>query len=324
MGNVKTNPDYPRGLDFEQVWAALQATGERIDRMVEEANRRSAELDRRSAEAERRSAELDRRFEETKAVVAETSRQIENLGGSFKETKAIVEETSRQIGSLGGGFEETKAIVAETSRQIGSLGGGFEETKAIVAETSRQIGSLGGGFEETKAIVAETSRQIENLGGGFEKTKAIVEETSRQIGSLGSRFGEMIEYMVKPNLVVRFRELGFVFTKVHQNTSIKDEKNGIITEVDFTLEDGDKVMIVETKSKPSIGDIKKHVERMEKLRRHADLHNDQRKYLGAIAGMVVNDNERDYALKNGFYVIVPSGDTFDIIEPKGDYQPREW
>ena len=48
---------------------------------------------------------------------------------------------------------------------------------------------------------------------------------------------------------------------------------------------------------------------MEKLRRYADLHHDQRKYWGAVAGMVVSNNERDYALKNGFYVIVPSGDT---------------
>jgi hypothetical protein len=60
------------------------------------------------------------------------------------------------------------------------------------------------------------------------------------------------------------------------------------------------------------------------MRRHADLHGDARKYLGAVAGMVVGDNVRKFALKSGFYVIVPSGDTFDIIEPSGEYRPREW
>jgi hypothetical protein len=63
---------------------------------------------------------------------------------------------------------------------------------------------------------------------------------------------------------------------------------------------------------------------MEKLRAYADLHNDRRAYLGAIAGVVFNDSEKTYALKNGFYVIEPSGDTFTITEPAGNYRPREW
>jgi hypothetical protein len=29
-------------------------------------------------------------------------------------------------------------------------------------------------------------------------------------------------------------------------------------------------------------------------------------------------------MKNGFYVIEPSGDTFTITKPEGKYHPREW
>jgi hypothetical protein len=134
----------------------------------------------------------------------------------------------------------------------------------------------------------------------------------------------MIEYMVMPNLVSKFRELDFVFTKAYPHATIKDEKNRILTEIDITLENGDKAMIVEVKSKPSIKDIKDHIERMGKVRLHADLHGDTRKYLGAVAGMVINDNVRDFALKNGFYVVEPSGDTFNIVKPEGKYHPREW
>jgi hypothetical protein len=63
---------------------------------------------------------------------------------------------------------------------------------------------------------------------------------------------------------------------------------------------------------------------MEKLRKYADLHNDRRVYFGAVAGVVFSEGEKTYALKKGFYVIEPSGDTFNIIEPKGSYHPREW
>ena len=82
--------------------------------------------------------------------------------------------------------------------------------------------------------------------------------------------------------------------------------------------------IVEIKNKPVVDDIDDHVKRMEKLRAYADLHNDRRKYLGAIAGVVFNDSEKTYALKKGFYVIEPSGDTFTITEPAGNYYPHEW
>jgi len=95
-------------------------------------------------------------------------------------------------------------------------------------------------------------------------------------------------------------------------------------EVDITLENGDKVMIVEVKSKPTTEDITEHIERMRKVRAHADLHNDRRKYLGAVAGMVFNDNEKVFAMKCGFYVIEPSGETFTITAPEGEYSPKEW
>jgi len=63
---------------------------------------------------------------------------------------------------------------------------------------------------------------------------------------------------------------------------------------------------------------------MRKVRLHANLHGDRRKYLGAIAGMVFNAHEKAFAMKNGFYVIEPSGETFAITAPHGEYSPQEW
>jgi hypothetical protein len=83
-------------------------------------------------------------------------------------------------------------------------------------------------------------------------------------------------------------------------------------------------MFVEVKTKPNTLDITAHVKRMEKLRAYGDAHNDKRKYFGAVAGMVFNDNEKLFALKNGFYVIEPSGGTFNVIAPEGEYAPRAW
>ena len=58
------------------------------------------------------------------------------------------------------------------------------------------------------------------------------------------------------------------------------------------------------------------------MRRYADLHGDKRTFLGAVAGVVIADNVKEYALKQGFFVVEPSGETFNIIQP--DNKPKEW
>jgi hypothetical protein len=134
----------------------------------------------------------------------------------------------------------------------------------------------------------------------------------------------MVEHMVVPNLLTQFKGMGFTFEVATQNYKVTDEKNNISVEVDVFLENGDKVMIVEIKATPAVEDIADHVRRMEKLRKRADLRGDRRKYVGAIAGVVVSDSVKNKALANGFFVIVPSGDTFSIIKPEGKYHVREW
>jgi hypothetical protein len=173
-----------------------------------------------------------------------------------------------------------------------------------------QTAGRGMTFEETWAIVQETSLQVK--------------DTNRRVGELTGRFGEVVEHMIVPNLVEKFRRLGFEFEKTNRNVEIVDRKHDIILEVDAFLENGDKVMVVEIKSKPGTGDVDRHIEKMEKLRRYADLKGDRRAYLGAIAGVVFSESAGVYALKNGFYVIEPSGDSLRIIEPTGKHHPREW
>jgi hypothetical protein len=176
-------------------------------------------------------------------------------------------------------------------------------------------------LQETDRILKENAEQQKEWQREMKKS---ARQLNKQLSKLGGRFGEMVEYMVVPNLFKKFRKLGLVFNTAHQQTKIEDENNRTVAEVDITLENGDKVMLVEVKSKPTTEDITDHITRIGKIRAHADTKNDQRKFLGAIAGMVFNDNEKEFAMKNGFYVIEPSGKTFIITAPEGEYSPREW
>jgi hypothetical protein len=88
------------------------------------------------------------------------------------------------------------------------------------------------------------------------------------------------------------------------------------------LENGDKAILVEVKTKQTIERINNHISRLEKMRKYANLHGDKRIFLGAVAGVVVTDEVRNYALNQGFYLIEPSGESFNITPPNG--QPKEW
>ena len=86
-------------------------------------------------------------------------------------------------------------------------------------------------------------------------------------------------------------------------------------------------MLVEIKTKLTISDINEHIKRMDKMRIFADLRGDsepkvRRHFLGAVAGVVIESDEREYALNNGFYLIEPSGETFNITPPYN--KPKEW
>jgi hypothetical protein len=84
-------------------------------------------------------------------------------------------------------------------------------------------------------------------------------------------------------------------------------------------------MVVEIKTKPSNDDINDHLERMQKMRVHADLRNDKPTYLGAVTGVVFSEGVKNRALRNGFYVLEPSGETFIITEPGAEgFTPGVW
>jgi hypothetical protein len=204
----------------------------------------------------------------------------------------------------------------------------FEKVWALFQETDRKFQETDRKFKETDRKFQETDRRFDlkfqETGNLIKATEKQMKETDKRVGELTNRFGDMVEYMVVPNLLSKFKALNFKFEQSAKDVVIRDEENGLFTEIDVFLQNGDKVMVVEVKATPATKDIDEHIERMELLRKYADLHKDSRKYRGAIAGAVFADSVRNYALKHGFYVIVPSGDTFDIIEPEGNYHVKEW
>jgi hypothetical protein len=171
-------------------------------------------------------------------------------------------------------------------------------------------------MQEADRRMQETDRQMQETGRQMRRT-------DQHLGELGKKFGSMVEHMVVPNLVEKFNALGFNFTKYGPNIAISDRSKNIAAEVDIFLENGDCAIAVEVKAQLKTNDVKEHVERMKTLRRYADARQDTRKFYGAVAGAIIHENVKEYALKTGFFVVSQSGDTMKIDVPK-EFKPRAW
>ena len=177
-------------------------------------------------------------------------------------------------------------------------------------------------FESVWALIQEVGEKQKETDRQMKETDRQIKDYNRRFGDFTRRFGEVVEYMIAPNLCDKFNEFGFDFHTSSSGKRINDHANNIHFEIDVTLENGDKAMLVEIKTKLTTEHVNDHKERMEKMRTYADLRGDKRSFLGAVAGVVIEPNVKDYALKQGFFVIEPSGESFLITPP--DSAAKEW
>ncbi|MDR1429125.1 MAG: hypothetical protein LBI85_02455 [Spirochaetaceae bacterium] len=196
-------------------------------------------------------------------------------------------------------LRETDRLQKETAQMQ-------KDTDRIQKETAKQM-------KETDRLRKESDRRLDKM----------MAKTDKKLGELGNRFGELVEHLVTPNMVEKFRVLGYAFTKAGPGIEFYDSKGKPLAEVDVWLENGEFALAVEVKACLHIQDIKDHLKRMEILCRYAAERHDKRKFLAAAAGAIIRQNVREYAVKNGFYVIEQSGDTVKIEVPEG-FSPRIW
>jgi hypothetical protein len=159
---------------------------------------------------------------------------------------------------------------------------------------------------------------FERFQKGMDEIREAHKETEKALGRLSNKLGDMAEYTLLPNLPEKFKEFGFTFQVINRNRKIADEEHGIYAEVDAFLENGSQAMAVEVKTTLRHDDVDSHVKRMEKIRRFADLHNDKRDFFGAMAATVNDEDTKRYALKQGFYIIEPSGEDVKILKPASE------
>jgi len=190
----------------------------------------------------------------------------------------------------------------------------FREVKVMFQETDRK-------FQETDRKFQETDRKIQETAEQIEKTAKQIEKTNHDVGSLTSRIGEIVENMIGGDIVKQFQALNIDIHAHSRDKTFGKKGTDESGQIDVFLENGDIVILIEVKTKPTQDDVYVHIERMQKYRLYG---NERRRILGAIAGAVVHDEVAKFAHRKGMYVIVQSGEAVEIIAQPEGFKAKEW
>ena len=173
-------------------------------------------------------------------------------------------------------------------------------------------------FRQTDLKFQETDRK-------FRETAEQIKETNRKISALGSRIGEIVEGMVKGDIVEKFQALGYDVSTCYPKP-FKNKDLGISGDIDLFLDEGDTAILIEVKTTLETADVREHIERLEKYRRYVDArgNGDKQRVVGAVAGAVVKGEAETVAHESGLYVIVQSGEAVEILTPPEGFKAKEW
>jgi hypothetical protein len=165
-----------------------------------------------------------------------------------------------------------------------------------------------------KVTLDDIQENFDRIQKSQDEAWKAIKETQRNIGGLNNSMGSLVEHFMITGLPQKFKKLGFTFDRI---TTVKwaDGENNIYAEIDGLLENGKQALVVEVKTTLRNEDVDEHLERMEKVRKYADLHDDKREFFGAMTAAIVSKSSREYALKKGFFVIEPLGEDVKITKP---------
>jgi len=265
-------------------------------------------------------------FETVWAALQETDRILkENAERHEREMKENAERHEREMKENAERHErEMKESAERREREMKENAERREREMKENAERREQ--EMKENAERHERHEREAKERDEQYEKKMKELKQQVEESrqelNRQLGKYINLFGEVTEYTMAPKLCEKFIEFGLNFYKTTRNISVRDKTNKVFFEIDVMLENDDIAMLVEIKTKLTVERINDHVERLEKMRQYSDSRGDKRTFLGAVAGVVVTDKERNYALEQGFYLVEPSGESLNITAPNG--KPKEW
>jgi hypothetical protein len=227
-------------------------------------------------------------------------------------------KTTRKAGSAT--TKKTSKIAAKASQKV---------TLDDVWATIRELQEL---HKETEKAHRETEKAIERMSARVDLTTENVnrmadkvDRVSDNVGGLNLSMGGLIETLFAPHLGEKFDSYHYNLKRSFNRVPIYDDSNRMRTDIDILLSNTTVCMAVEVKRwLEKIEHVDDHIKRMQLIRQYPPAEVKGKKLLGAIVGAVVTPEAREYAEKNGFFVLELKGEDVYLHTPPKDFQPKEW
>jgi hypothetical protein len=179
-------------------------------------------------------------------------------------------------------------------------------------------------FAETRRQMAESNERLERMftlsEKAFEKRQKAIDKKMAQFTDTLGRFAED---QVRPAALRLFANLGIPIYEATFNSTKLDKDKTYLYEVDILLHNTDVVVAIEVKSTLRKEDVDEHVERLKLMQQFPLKGTRGTQIIGAMAAMNAQKDVVAYAIKNGFYVILPDGSSVGLVNPN-DFKPRKW
>ena len=220
-------------------------------------------------------------------------------------------------------FDDLTALVANIADAQAKTEASIDRLSATQAKTEAAIQELSTGLAKGHA---KTEAAIDRLSAENEKTLVAVKEASVRsekaiaeihasqdrmedsFGGVSKRLGDLAEIIVVPKIRMDINKLGgHNFQEAAANKKIVaavDGVKGVVTEVDMLLFGDGEAMAVEIKAHLKKTKVDTHIQRLQKLRNHEEEAGIVgKKLFGAVVDVIVDEEAKKHAKKNGLYVI---------------------
>jgi hypothetical protein len=180
-------------------------------------------------------------------------------------------------------------------------------------ELSREVQEIWELFRGVAKQQEENAIEIKQLGSK-------INQLSDTVDALTGKWGKFVEGLVVPGAVRIFKERGIDV----EQTSIRNkvQRNGTEMEIDVILENEEYVVAIEVKSTLKVEDVNYHLEKLRRFREFFPRFKEH-KLIGAVAGIVIEEESDRYAYRKGLFVIGQTGETVNILNDE-KFKPKLW
>jgi hypothetical protein len=196
-----------------------------------------------------------------------------------------------------------------------------EESERAIAKIHEESAK---NHDETERAIAKIHEESAKNHEEFERTlaaqnKELSEKIDKWIGHFGTNIGTLVELTLIPGIKLKMKKFGHDFDSLAPRKQYYRKDGNMLAEVDLFLENGVEVMAVEVKTQFNAPAVEYHVKRLQLLRKHDAERLKDKDILAAIAGLSVDREAEELALRLGMYVIkmVEDDKNITVIEPAG-------